>query len=81
MKLTPGVSIAATDSGAIVLDEGTGAMVHLNPSGYGCLQAALDGNGVEAAAWLESTYRLDPGRARHDAHQLLRELQERGLLA
>jgi len=81
MRLKPGVTVTPTDGGAIILDEGTGAMIHLNPSAHGALLAALDGDGVDsAAAWLESTYRLDPGRAREDADLLLRDLQERGLL-
>ncbi|WP_160051312.1 PqqD family peptide modification chaperone [Nocardiopsis sp. FR26] len=80
MELKPGVTVTPTGDGAIVLNETTGAMAHLNASAHGCLRAGLDGGGLDAAAaWLADTYGLDSDQARSDAEHALRQLQERGL--
>ncbi|WP_046470806.1 lasso peptide biosynthesis PqqD family chaperone [Allosalinactinospora lopnorensis] len=78
--LAPHVTLTPTNDGAMLLDERTGRMFHLNRSGYEVLTAMLDGGTDAAATRLCDRYGIDDDRAWRDAEAVLTDLTTRGLI-
>ena len=83
MKLTirPGLSLAETEYGMVLLDGADGRYWTLNPSGCVVVKALGDGGGLDAAAAaLVAEFDIDPDTAALDAVRLVDQLSAAGLL-
>ena len=80
MNLAPHVSLTTTADGAMLLDEHTGRMFHLNESGHTALRALLASGTDRAADELRVRYGIDSEHAWRDVRTLISDLTARGLL-
>ena len=81
LKLRDGVSVADTDYGIALLDEGSGQYWTLNPTGALVLRALLAGGTPDQAArQLTEAYAVDAGTAREDVQALLAALRSARLV-
>lgn len=78
--LAPHVSVTRTADGAMLLDERSGRIFHLNTSGHEVLLATLAEDASAAACRLGERYGIDCERARRDVATVLGDLIKRGLV-
>lgn len=79
-RLALHTTLTSTTDGAMLLDERTGRMFHLNTSGHEIVLAVIDGDAEKTVAQLQARYGIDAERARRDVETLLSDLSERGLV-
>ncbi|MCF1594969.1 lasso peptide biosynthesis PqqD family chaperone [Streptomyces muensis] len=81
ISLADGVSLAETESGAVLLDERSGRYWQLNGSGARVLSALLAGQtAAQAGATAANGTRVPPERAEGDVRALLEKLRQAGLV-
>ncbi|MEW1654765.1 lasso peptide biosynthesis PqqD family chaperone [Streptomyces sp. NPDC093707] len=81
ISLAEGVSLAETDSGAVLLDERSGRYWQLNGSGARVLQKLLAGAALaEAGAAAANGAKVPSDQAEQDVNTLLDKLHQAGLV-
>ncbi|MBO4256232.1 lasso peptide biosynthesis PqqD family chaperone [Streptomyces griseorubiginosus] len=81
ITLAEGVSVAETDSGAVLLDERSGRYWQLNAAGARVLNRLLSGDTPARAGIVAANGASVPAeRTEADAHALLEKLRQAGLV-
>ncbi|GAT69130.1 putative lasso peptide modification enzyme [Planomonospora sphaerica] len=80
-SLKPGVSLAETENGTVLLDEGAAKYWSLNESGTVIFRVLLEGGSLDdVVTALIEEFEIDEATALHDARRLTDDFKAAGLI-